>query len=149
MSLPSRSNIVIAILALCVIILIAFKGCGTEPIKPIEPLKAKNDSIHERVVYKDRWRTEVVVKYRTLKGRIDTIPCPDALNQAIILTDSIIMVDSSLISSLKAEILIDNLIISQDSIKIISLTKDVKKQKRRKKLWQSIAVALGVIAAVK
>lgn len=161
MNLLTRSNIVIAVLTLAVIILLLTKGCSNEPVQSIDKnkiveLKGDKDSIRERIVYKDRIKTEYVVKWRNFKGKVDSIPCPDALNQAIILTDSIIVVDSSLVASLKAELFVDSLIIknqeeliTQDSIKIVSLNKEVKKQNRRKKLWRSVSIALGVVAIIK
>lgn len=108
----------------------------------------RKDSIHERVVYKDRWRTEVVYRYRHIK--VDSLPCPEALSEVIVLTDSIITIDSSEISSLKAEVLIDNLIINSYKSKIISdsvvITK-LSKKLRRSRRWNKIliVVSLGAI----
>lgn len=124
--------------------------------KTINNDKFKKDSIKERIVYKDRWRTEYVVRWRNFKGKVDSIPCPDALNQAIILTDSIIVVDSSLVASLKSELLIDSLIIKnqdslivQDSVKISSLNKEIKKHKRQKKFITLVGLTGWILAAIK
>lgn len=159
MKLLSKSNIIIAILTLTVIILCFAKCEKPTLVQPdiknkISEQKQDKDSIRERIVYKDRVRIQYVEKYRKFKH--DSMPCPEALNEVLVLTDSIIVVDSSLIASLKAELFVDSLIIknqgdliTQDSIKIVSFNKEVKKQTRRKKVWQAISLALGVTVLVK
>lgn len=161
MNLLTRSNIIIVILTLCVIIL-CFNKCGNYPeipdnsVKPIKIYKVKKDSIRDRIVYKDRWRVKYVEKYRYFKHKVDSVPCPEALNEVLILTDSIIKVDSSLICSLKSELLIDGLIISnqdslitQDSVKIAGLEKSIKKHKRQKNFITLAALTGWIIAAIK
>lgn len=163
MNLLNRSNIIIAILALCIIFLCFYK-CGGEQTQVdnsalknvINKDKLTKDSIRERIVYKDRIKTEYVVKWRSFKGKVDSIPCPDALNQAIILTDSIIVIDSSLVASLKSELFIDSLIIKnqdslivQDSVKIVSLKKEIKKHKRQKKFITLVGLTGWILAAIK
>lgn len=114
----------------------------------------RKDSIHERVVYKDRWRTEVVYKYRHIK--VDSLPCPEAMAEVIVLTDSIIQIDSSEISSLKAEVLIDNLIINSykskvisDSVVITKLSKKLRRSRRWNKILGIVAVGAIGVAVVK
>lgn len=154
MNLLSKSNIVIVILALCVIILF-FHKCGSNPeipdnsVKPIIIYKIKKDSIKDRIVYKDRWRTKYVEKYRDFKHKVDSIPCPEALNEVMILTDSVISIDSSLIQSLKAELVIDSIIISHDSLQIITLQKEVKRHKRQKKFIASVGLIGWLLAVIK
>ena len=127
--------------------------CTPEVYEPLDDSisinKAKKDSIKERVVYKDRWRTEFVVKWRTLKGRIDTLPCEEALPLVINATDSIIYIDSSEIASLKAEILIDSLIISDQDKRHSQDSTNIKKLKRQRNLAAGIGLFGWVIAAFK
>ena len=146
-------------LAVLVIIVFPFKGCeqtiDVETIeikKEILKDKAKKDSIKERIVYKDREHLVYITKWRNLKPQLDTLPCPDALEQVITLTDSIIVADSSLISSLKAEIFVDSLIISNqdkviktDSIVIRRLTKKLKRQKVKTALAGVLGFGLGLL----
>lgn len=163
MNLLTRSNIIIALLAI-VIVMLCFYKCGSTQVtidnsglkKAINNDKLTKDSIRERIVYKDRVKTEYVIKWRNFKGKVDSIPCPEALNEAIILTDSIIVVDSSLVASLKAELLIDSLIIKnqdsliiQDSVKIAALNKEIKKHKRQKKFIILAGLTGWILAAIK
>ena len=114
----------------------------------IQKATLKKDSIQQRIVYKDRERIVYVTKYRTLKGKVDSIPCPEGLAQVIVLTDSIIVKDSSEIQSLKAEILTDNFIIDSqkkviysDSVQLRKLNKKLRRQKV--KTWIVGVLGLG------
>ena len=136
-----------AIIVVAVILLQMCEG-EQQPTAPTVYIVRK-DSIQVKVLYKDSIRIKYVDRWHTLKPRLDSIPCPEALAETIVLTDSIIMVDSSEISSLKAEILIDNLIIDNQAEQIKQDSAKIHKLKRHRRILAGIAVALGVIAAVK
>jgi hypothetical protein len=112
------------------------------------------DSVHKVVVYRDSIRTKVIWKYRSVK-HLD-LPCDTMLEIIFAECDTIIKVDSTLISELRAELFIDDLIIDNqktiiksDSVAIAGLQKQVRKQKRRKKFFMAVALALGLVAVVK
>lgn len=144
------------ITCLCIILACLNKCNGKPVITPIDKIRdslkveirkeLKNkDSIKKVVVYRDSIRTRVVWKYRTDKG-LD-LPCDTILKLVIANCDTIISVDSTLIVSLKDEILVDSIIIDSqlkviklDSIDIASLQKKLKRRGLREKL---IAGGLG------
>lgn len=144
-------------LVIIILVIVLFRNCGeTEHIVNISPIKKEiikekkaKDSIHEKVIYKDSIRTKIVVKWKVIRHD-SLIPCETKL----VICDTLIEQDSGLISSLKAEILVDNLIIhNQDTIiknDSIALKKANRKLKRQKALTKLIALvgALGVIAAI-
>ena len=148
-----------AILVVMALILCNCKGCSNDTV---EPMIDKSDSLkiviqkaaHDRdsllglAGHKDSVRVETVIKYRYLKGRIDTIPCTELLPMIVNICDSIIFIDSTQISVLKDVIQKDSIIIGNyrkvvinDSNAIVSLKKEVRKQKNGKKL----AIGLGLL----
>lgn len=133
--------------------------CSKEPVidntiqlkKEIIKDKALADSVKRQVIYKDSIRIVYVNKYRDVKTYIN-LPCDTVLKLVEMACDSIIIVDSSEIASLKAEILIDGLIINNqdklirmDSITIMGLNKSIRKHKRQKKL---IAGGMGALLLI-
>lgn len=142
-----------------------FKSCGeTEPVntdmeskkEKIRKDKIKADSLDKASDKTDSVRIVYVTKWRTLKPKLDSIPCPEALSEVILLTDSIIIVDSTQISELNAELFVKDAIIanqdtliSVDSITIRKLTKQLKRQKAKTKLAWIVAGVLGGVALVK
>ena len=145
------------LIVLVIIVSDMFKSCresehdaDISPIKHriIEDLKRK-DSVKEVIIYRDSIRTKLVTKWR---NRTDTL----TLTKLVNITDSIILVDSSLIASLKHEISIDDTIIANyqkvvynDSIVIIGLNKSLVKQKRKTKIALIVAAIFGGVALVK
>lgn len=138
--------------------------CSGDPVTPVEnnlkqtirKQKAQADSTENESRKKDSVRIVYVTKWRTLKPKLDSLPCPEALAEVIILTDSIITVDSSLICSLRAELFIDSLIIRNqdslilnDSIQIASLSKKLKRQKTATKVVAGVGLVGWIIAAFK
>lgn len=132
-----------------------FHSCKKEQIE-INPIKEtikedlkRKDSVKEVIVYRDSIRTKLVTKWR---NRTDTLTITEVVN----LCDSVILVDSSLIASLKNEINLDDSIIRNyrivavnDSNTIVRLNKDLRKQKRKTKVAAAIAILFGGIAAIK
>lgn len=111
-------------------------------------LKVADKKETERIKYVDRWRT--------LKGRIDSIPCDSAIVLVVNMCDTIIMQDSSQIATLKDVIKLDSNIIANyervvknDSLHIESLKKEVKKHKRQKRAALIVAAVFGGIAIIK
>lgn len=93
------------------------------------------DSI--RIVYVDRWRS---VKTRTV-----SMPCPEALAEVIVLTDSIISIDSTQISQMNAELFIKDLVIAnQDTLLKIDSVAIRKKDKTIRQLKRQRNIAAGV-----
>lgn len=151
----------IAILCIC---LFLFDKCnskpeqvtynGTDSLKQViaEQTKIK-DSLLIAVKKKDTIRVEVIRKYRILKH--DTI-YKQVCDPIIKLCDSIILVDSSLITDLKNVIKVDSNIIANykkvaevDSNTIVGLNKDIAKHKRHKRWLTAGIIATGVIAILK
>lgn len=145
-------------LAILVCVVILLQLCSSEPdIKPIEDIgplkevikeqKLEKDSIHDKAVAAVNTVTVYVTKWRTLKGMVDSMPCPDALAEVIVLTDSIVATDSTAISELKAELFVSNLIIAnqdtlikKDSAVIAQKDKEIRKQKRWKNFWKGTTI---------
>lgn len=152
-----KAFIVGCLMLLIIIIADMFKSCrksehdaDISPIKHriIEDLKRK-DSVKEVIVYRDSIRTKLVTKWR---NRTDTLTIHEVVN----LCDSVIYVDSALISDLKHEISIDDTIIRNyqkvvynDSIVIMGLNKSLVKQKRRTKIALIVAAIFGGVAVLK
>lgn len=151
----------VAILVLC---LLLFDKCngkgevitynGTDSLKQVIAGQTRvKDSLLMAVKKKDTLRVEVIKKYKVLKH--DTI-YSNICAPIIKLCDSIILVDSSLITDLKNVIKIDSVIITNykkvaetDSNTIVGLTKEVKKQKRHKRWLIGGLIGVGIIAALK
>ena len=145
--------IIILILAIC----LWFKGCNgksqkftnSELIKTnIKKLTVKKDSVKVEANKTDSIRTKIVIKWRAAKH--DTIY--KECKELIVICDSIISVDSTQISQLRQVItlsdsIIDNqkIIIHNDSIDKIALTKWGKKQRRQKTL---ALLGIGVLGGV-
>ena len=145
------------LIVLVIIVSDMFKSCReSEHIPNISPIKhriiediKRKDSVKEVIIYRDSIRTKLVTKWR---NRTDTL----TLTKLVNITDSIILVDSSLIASLKHEISIDDTIIANyqkvvynDSIVIIGLNKSLVKQKRKTKIALIVAAIFGGVALVK
>ena len=127
---------------------------GTDSLKQVivEQTKIK-DSLLIASKKKDTLRVEVIKRYTKLKH--DTIYA-NICAPIIKLCDSIILVDSSLITDLKNVIKVDSVIIGnykkvaeKDSITIVGLTKEVKKHKRHKRWLTAGLIGLGVVAIIK
>ena len=145
--------IIILILAIC----LWFKGCNGKPQKftnseliktNIKKLTVKKDSVKVEANKTDSIRTKIVIKWRAAKH--DTIY--KECKELIVICDSIIKIDSTQISQLRQVItlsdsIIDNqkIIIYNDSIDKIALTKWGKKQRRQKNL---AILGLGVLGGV-
>jgi len=113
--------------------------------------KAKLTVLKPIIIYKDSIRTKYVTKWKEVRHD-SLIPCPEKLAIA----DTVIYRDSSLISSLKLLCKIDSSIIADqskvivsDSITIKGLKKEVKKQKRQKRILAAIAILLGGYSVIK
>jgi len=134
-----------------------FHSCKKEQIE-INPVKEtiktdlkRKDSVKEVIVYRDSIRTKYITKWRTIRHD-SLIPCEDKL----VIFDTILSVDSLLISDLKHEISISDTIISNyqkvvynDSIMIIGLNKSIRKQKTKTKLALILAGIFGGVAVIK
>lgn len=145
--------IIILILAIC----LWFKGCNGKPQKftnseliktNIKKLTVKKDSVKVEANKTDSIRTKIVIKWRAAKH--DTIY--KECKELIVICDSIIKIDSTQISQLRQVItLSDSIILNQkiiiynDSIDKIALTKWGKKQRRQKNL---ALLGLGVLGGV-
>ena len=145
--------VAILILAIC----LWFKGCNGKPQKftnseliktNIKKLTVKKDSVKVEANKTDSIRTKIVIKWRAAKH--DTIY--KECKELIVICDSIIKIDSTQISQLRQVItlsdsIIDNqkIIIYNDSIDKIALTKWGKKQRRQKNL---AFLGLGVLGGM-
>lgn len=147
--------LLIAFAVLIWIISTTFNGCQSKVIPPQDTLKEHIKTLtkerdllliasqqNDIIIYRD------VIKYRYLKGRIDTIPCEELLPKIVNVCDSIIVIDSTQICLLKNVIVKDSVIIKDyrsiavnDSITIKGLHKDLRRQRNRTKL----AVIIGAI----
>ena len=99
-------------------------------ISLLDSIKILNDS----VAHLDTTRVKTVIKYRYLKGRIDSIPCDTFVTKIVQICDTIIYNDSIEIIALKqinthfAQIIVnDNQIISNKNNEIDSLKNSKKK----------------------
>lgn len=152
-----KTVIAVATVIIVSVLLLFVRSCVPTPVN--EPgdrykdsLKAeilkdlgRKDSVKKIIVYRDSIHEVVKWKYR--KDKLKPIPCDSLLPIIIADCDTIITADSALISSLKAEILFDSLIISdqakimrQDSATIESLTRKVKRLKWHRRI---LATVLG------
>ena len=140
-----------------------FKGCdedvnyvhdSTDSLKQViaEQTKIK-DSLLIESKKKDTLRLTIIKRYTTLKH--DTI-IKQVCDPIIQLCDSIILVDSSLITDLKHVIKVDSVIIDNcrkasviDSTTIVGLTKEVKKHKRHKRWLVGGLIGISVLSFLK
>lgn len=145
------------IIILILTISLWFKCCNDKPKKftnseliktNIKKLTVKKDSVKVEANKTDSIRTKIVIKWRAAKH--DTIY--KECKELIIICDSIISVDSTQISQLRhvitlSDSIIDNqkIIIHNDSIDKIALTKWGKKQRRQKNL---ALLGLGVLGGM-
>ena len=147
------------LIILALIVSDMLKSCRkSEHDADISPIKhriiadiKRKDSVKEAIVYRDSIRTKLVTKWRTIRHD-SLIPCEDKLARV----DTIIYVDSLLISDLKHEIKLSDTIIANyqkvvynDSIVIIGLNKSLVKQKRKTKLALIVAALFGGVAVLK
>jgi hypothetical protein len=111
----------------------------------IQDLNNDRDSLRKITGKKDSVRTIYVTKWKQLKGRIDSIPCDSAIVLVVNMCDTIIMQDSSQITTLKDVIKLDSNIIANyekvvhsDSLYIEQLKKDVEttETQRATLVWQ-------------
>jgi RNase adaptor protein for sRNA GlmZ degradation len=152
------TDIILTALVLIFAFLYFAKSCESKPIQPIENIEQLKDSIRvlksqkqiskDSIVYKDSIRTKIVTRWKEVRHD-SLIPCEEKLS----ICDTIIRADSSLIGELKANLAISDLIIfnqdliiKSDSVTIAGLYKQVKKERRKKRLWQAISAGLaGVV----
>ena len=163
-ALHLNSHNIVIVFLLGVICLFIFNKCnddveeftynGSDSLKQViaEQTKIK-DSLLIAAKKKDTIRVTLVRKYRTTTH--DTI-IKQICEPIIKACDSIIVVDSSLISDLKNVIKVDSVIIGNykkvalnDSTEIVRLNKEVSKHKRHKRWLVGGLIGAGVIAILK
>ena len=155
---------VVLAVAILVVCLLLFDKCqnkgevithnGTDSLKQVIASQTRvKDSLLIAVKKKDTLRVEVVKRYKVLKH--DTIYA-NICAPIIKLCDSIILVDSSLITDLKNVIKVDSGIIANykkvaetDSITIVGLNIEVRKHKKHKRWLIGGIIGVGIIAALK
>lgn len=123
----------------------------TEIKKQITEKKQDKEIAQARVDTVEKIREKVVLKWRTIRHD-SLIPC----HEKLIICDTLLVADSTLISELKTEIKIDNEIIGlqdkhirADSLTISVLTKSVKKERRKKKFWRTVCmITTGLAGAL-
>jgi hypothetical protein len=167
------AKILIPILLILVVSLFFLKDCNPLAIpdssKYIDSLKNEIQTLEVQKAFllvkankSDSVRVETIVKYRYLKGRVDTIPCDSLLPQIIVVCDSIIVRDSIYVADLKSIIkndstiiFLQNQLITSDSItklrlneRIVSLEKKVKRRGNVIKILSG-TTAIGVIGWLK
>ena len=131
----------------------AIRSCNptSSRLKKRSQLKAKSDSLKPIIIFRDSVRTKTIVKWKEVR-RDSFIPCEEKL----ILCDTVILVDDTLISELKEGRRIDSAIIfnqdkiiRSDSLTIVDLSKSVKKEKRKKRLMAVLAVIAAGLAVTR
>lgn len=151
--------ILACIITVGVVIFQLIPKCSTDVIEPLDDSikdtiaaqKLRRDSIHEVVVYKDSIRT--VHHHHWHVARHDSlIPC----DQKLAIADTLIQADSSLISELKAELFVADLIIAnydtlvkKDSVRIAAKDKTIRKLKRQRNIAAGVGALGWIFAAVK
>lgn len=164
MTLKLNKQMVVLAVAILVVCLLLFDKCqnkgevitynGTDSLKQVivEQTRVK-DSLLIAVKKKDTLRVEVIKRYTKLKH--DTI-YSNICAPIIKLCDSIILVDSSLITDLKNVIKVDSGIIANykkvaevDSNTIVGLNIEVKKHKKHKRWLIGGIIGVGIIAVLK
>lgn len=135
----------IAFVLLGILVIIMFKRCGLEPATVVIPEKALQDSFRTVIKYHDSVRVKEVLKWRTMTHITDSIKCYEVLVPFIAQCDTVIKIDSILISSLYSQHSNDSIIISKqdsiirlDSVRIVKLDKKLKRTRR-------IALGLGAV----
>jgi hypothetical protein len=164
MTLKLNKQMVVLAVAILVVCLLLFDKCqnkgevithnGTDSLKQVIASQTRiKDSLLIAVKKKDTLRVEVIKRYKVLKH--DTIYA-NICAPIIKLCDSIILVDSSLITDLKHVIKVDSGIIANykkvaetDSNTIVGLNNEVKKHKKHKRWLIGGLIATGVIAILK
>ena len=123
--------------------------------KHIDSLQHSNDSLKVLANKQEQIRETIVTRYKVLRDSVK-LPCDTLLQLVIASCDTIIVADSSQIANLKHIISNDSLIINDkdsiilsDSLQIVNLKKEVKKQKRHKRLAAALAVIGFGVAAIK
>jgi hypothetical protein len=163
--LPSGKWIAVILVLIVSVIVLSLSKCGSpDPVnfntiekkEVIVKQKRIADSLDRRSDISDSIRIVYVTRWRKTKVRIDTIPCPEALADVLILTDSIIQIDSTQISQLNAEIFLKDLVIANqdtllkiDSVTIRQKDKKIKRLKRQRNLAVGVGVAGWILAAFK
>lgn len=163
-----KLTLVMACVAIACIFL--FKGCDDNLGSPSTNLSKENDSLKIVNAEKDRINdsllglsngydsvhVEYVTKWKKAKRDTAFLPCDSVLKLVITICDTIMFNDSAHISVLKQVIKNDSVtksnykkIINNDSITIVGLNKEVKKQKRQKKIFAGVALAAIGIAIIK
>lgn len=138
---------VIALIAIF-LLLMNLRGCGpSKPMPMVIPEMARTDSFRTVIKYQDSVRVNYITKWRNKTRLVDSSPCYTEVKTIIAECDTIIKVDSILISSLKGQVSNDSVIIFKqglmlkaDSIHIGKLNKKVKRNRR-------IALGLGAVLA--
>jgi hypothetical protein len=164
MGLP-KINIIasyaLAMFLAAIILLICFHDCSrnvngkkteTDSIKfQVKKDKVKADSVRTIIVYRDSIRTKIITKWKEVRHD-SLIPCETKL----LVCDTVIKVDSTLISELKEGRRIDSaiiynqdLVIRADSFAFCELRKDLKREKRKKRLIAVLAVIAAGLAVTK
>lgn len=143
---------------IAIIIFLLFKQCQPDNDSKfnenkIDSLKQRIDTLKSvKVILKDTviYKEKVVYKWRDRYHEVrhdSLIPCEEKL----IICDTLIQADSSLIKSLKDVIVIDSCIISTQSIVINTdsvLIKQQKKQLRKQKILTITGYALSALVVV-
>jgi hypothetical protein len=137
--------IAFVLLGICVLLL--FKRCpSTQPALAQPDLRVR-DSFRTVIKFHDSVRVNYITKWRNRTHLVDSSPCYTEVKTIIAECDTIIKVDSILISSLKDQANNDSVIIFKqglmlraDSIHIAKLNKKVKRNRR-------IALGLGAVLA--
>lgn len=164
MTLKLNKQMVVLAVAILVVCLLLFDKCqnkgevithnGTDSLKQVIASQTRvKDSLLIAVKKKDTLRVEVVKRYKVLKH--DTIYA-NICAPIIKICDSIILVDSSLITDLKHVIKVDSGIIANykkvaetDSNTIVGLNNEVKKHKKHKRWLIGGLIGIGAIAILK
>lgn len=141
------------LIAILILMALGLKYCN-KPV-PYVPLNVQTeiktrDSIRWVVKYHDSVRVKVLKKWVHIKLNPDSLPCDTQLVNIINFCDTIIQVDSAVISNLKQVIKQDSIIegklfqkIAQDSLQICKLNKKLKRQKIITKFAFITGVGLG------
>ena len=138
-------------LVLIFILLMQLRGCDPKHPEPITiPEQARTDSFRTVIKYQDSVRVNYITKWRNKTRLVDSSPCYTEVKTIIAECDTIIRIDSILITSLKGQVSNDSVIIFKqglmlkaDSLHICKLDKKVRRN-RRMALFFGAIVAGGV-----
>lgn len=147
----------IAFVLLGVCILLMFKRCDApQPAIAVIPEMKIRDSFRTVIKYHDSTRLHYLSKWRFKTRLIDSTVCYTEVKTIIAECDTVIMADSILITSLKANIANDSVIIFKqglmlraDSLQICKLNKKVKRNKIIAKMAFITGLIGGGVAGVK